>query len=354
MKLAIVSGGTGGHIYPGIALAEELLSRGGHTEVLFIGSLEGLEKKIVKAYGFKIKLIRARALLRKVSYKALSAPFVSLIGFFQSIFILLKFSPKVLVATGGYVSLPVTAAAKILRVPIVLLEQNVLPGFVNRLCSRLADKVFLSFVESKKYLSGEVVGNPVRRSVLNMQRSIAREDLKISAELRVVLVMGGSQGSKKINELVLSSLERIPDNVFVLHIVGGRDYGWVKNYLEGKAIKNYQALPYLENIATALAVADLVVSRAGATAIAEFLARGLPMILIPFPYAADNHQLLNAQVLVKEGCAKLVEEKDFSSDKFIQLIGAEGQGYDKMKQACHRLAKPDAAERIVDYLNERV
>lgn len=348
MKIAIVSGGTGGHIYPGIALAQEIKRRDPGASILFIGSEEGLENELIPREKYPVKLIKSRALLRKFSYKAVSAPFVSAIGFFQSIWILKFFSPKFLVSTGGYASLPVVLAARLLRIPVLLHEQNVLPGAVNRISQRFAKRIFLSFYESLKYMKGEVVGNPVRREIIEAERERARKNLSLSSDQKVVLVMGGSQGSKKINETVLSSLDRLPSDLKILHIIGNRDFGWVNRYLEGKKMQNYQALPYLHAMADALAACDLVVSRAGATAIAEFLVRGLPMVLVPFPYAADDHQRLNAEAIAQKGGALMVEDSDLTPEKFISILADSSLNYGKMKKAAKKLAKPNAAERIVE------
>jgi len=349
MKVVIAAGGTGGHIYPGMAVAEEIRRRDPQAEILFIGSQEGLEKDIIPREGYRLKLIFARALLRKLSYKSISAPFISLFGFFQALSILIKVRPPVLFATGGYVCLPVVAAAKILGINIFIHEQNVIPGMVNRLCSRLAKKVFLTFPESLKYISGEIVGDPVRQVIINMDRRCARDTLKLAEDKKVVVIMGGSQGSKKINEIVISAAEKIPEGFECIHIIGNRDFPWVNNYLKGKKILNYRSLPYVyAEMPLLLAAADVVVSRAGATAISEFLAKGLPMILIPFPYAAENHQMLNANAIAKSGAALVIDEKEFSAEKLLSLLTTEALDYAKMKTASMALAKPDAAERIVD------
>jgi len=351
MKVVIVSGGTGGHIYPGIAIAEEIKRRDPGAEILFIGSKDGLEKELVTKAGYDLRLIRSRALLRKISYKAISAPFVATVGLFQALVLLARERPGAIISTGGYASLPVVLAAKLLRTPIVMHEQNVLPGAVNRFCKRFADKIFISFPESQKYLTGEVVGNPVRKSIFNADKESARKAIGLSPDLKVVLIMGGSQGSKKINETVISSLYKLPVGIQVLHIVGTRDFGWVSRYLQGKEIRNYFPLPYLHsNIADALAAADLVVSRAGATAIAEFLARGLPMILIPFPYAAEDHQMLNAKAIERAGAAVIAEDKDLTPERFIGLITDSTLNYAKMGAAAKVLAREDSAERIVNYI----
>ena len=342
MKIVIVSGGTGGHIYPGIAIAEEIKMRDTNASILFLGSEKGLEKELVAGKGYAIKLIKSR--------KTISSLFISLIGFFQALVILRGFSPKALIATGGYASLPAVLAAKVLRIPIVLHEQNVLPGTVNRLGQRLAEKVFLSFAESLKYIPGEVVGNPVRREILEAQKENARGKLNLPLDKKVILVMGGSQGSKKINETVISSLANLPADKHILHIVGARDFGWVNSYLKDRKINNYQAFPYVHEMGNILAAADIVISRAGATAIAEFLVRGLPMVLIPFPYAADNHQLLNAKAVADAGGAIIVDDRDFTPARFIELINDAALNYDKMSQAVKKLARPQAAKRIVSYI----
>ncbi len=352
MKIAIVSGGTGGHIYPGIAIAQEIKRRDPHASILFLGSEEGMEKALIAREGYPIRLIRARAMLRRLSYKAVSAPFVCLIGFFQALRILKEFSPEVLVSTGGYASLPAALASRLLGIPVVLHEQNVLPGAVNRFCARFAKKVFLSFPGSLKYMKGEVSGNPVRRQILEAKRDAARKKFDLRHDDKVILIMGGSQGSKHINQTVLSSLSALPADTVVLHIIGNRDFGWASRFLEGKAIKNYRALPYLHDMGEALAAADLAVSRAGATAIAEFLARRVPMILIPFPFAAQDHQRLNAEAAAQSGAAVIIADKNFTPEKFIESVKDSLKRYDKMKDAQGPPGKPDAAERIAGFIYE--
>jgi len=348
VKIAIVSGGTGGHIYPGIAIAEEIKKRDPLAQVLFIGSKEGLEKDIVAKKGYRLKLIRSRALLRKLSYKAVSSPFICGIGFFQALFILNTFSPKVLVSTGGYASLPAVLAAKLLSIPIFVCEQNVLPGMVNRFCAKIAKKVFLSFPDSLTYIKGEVVGNPVRPQIIAADAKEARQKLNLRTDKKVVLVMGGSQGSEKINQAVVASIPNLPQDVYVLHIVGHRDFCAVNSSISARDLNNYKAVAYIDDMAVVLAAADLVISRAGATAISEFLVRGLPMVLIPFPYAASDHQSLNANSISKMGAAIVIADSDFTAEKFIKLVSDSSINYAKMGKAAQALAKLDASERIVN------
>ncbi|KAF0134177.1 MAG: UDP-N-acetylglucosamine--N-acetylmuramyl-(pentapeptide) pyrophosphoryl-undecaprenol N-acetylglucosamine transferase [Candidatus Saganbacteria bacterium] len=342
MRIVIAAGGTGGHIYPGIAIAEALKNH----EVLFIGSLEGLEKDIIKNEGYKIELIHARALLRKISYQALSAPFIAIAGFFDTVKILKSYKPKAVVVTGGYVSFPVIAAAIFLRIPFVLHEQNVLPGFTNRFWAKRAKLVLLSFEESLKYINGTVVGNPVRKRILSIQRVV--EDA--SSSTKRILIIGGSQGALSLNKEIISSLEELKDYQ-ITHIIGKRDYARILNGLDLSKYPNYHAFEYLHSIEDAYKNADIVVSRAGATAIAEILSIGLPSILIPFPYAADGHQDINAEVASKAGAAFILKDKDIKQlPALIKSISLSM--LNEMKIAASKLVKKDPANKIADLLNE--
>jgi UDP-N-acetylglucosamine--N-acetylmuramyl-(pentapeptide) pyrophosphoryl-undecaprenol N-acetylglucosamine transferase len=346
MRIAIAAGGTGGHIYPGIAVAQEIKSKDPAAVILFIGGREGLEKDLVPRAGFKIKLIWARALLRKLSYKAVSAPFISVVGFFQALKVLHDFSPSILFSTGGYASLPVVLAAKVMGIPILLHEQNILPGAVNRFCSRFARKVFLTFDDSSRYMTGEVVGNPVRQEVLSANRASARQELGLRDNQKMILIMGGSQGARRINQAIWEAAAEIPAGTCVYHIIGKRDYG----RLTVKDSDSYHPLNYVHTVAPLLAAADLVVSRAGATAMAEFLARHLPMVLVPFPYSAEDHQRLNARFVQKAGAAVVVEDADFNAGSFIRLLKNTGLNYAKMQTAAAALARPTAGRIITNYI----
>jgi UDP-N-acetylglucosamine--N-acetylmuramyl-(pentapeptide) pyrophosphoryl-undecaprenol N-acetylglucosamine transferase len=339
MKIAIAAGGTGGHIYPGIAIAEELRAIDPENELLFIGSYEGLEGNIVKHEGFEIKLIHARALLRKISYKAISAPFMTIIAFFEAIYILLSFKPEMLVVTGGYVSFPVICAAVILRIPFLLHEENVLPGITNRIWHRFARVVTLSFEETLEYMDGTVTGNPVRKRILSAKRK--------TSEKKTVAIIGGSQGAKSINKAVVSQLKNLEDYK-IFHIIGNRDYDKITEFVEYANYPFYHPLSYVNNIEEVLAQSDLVVSRAGATAISEILALGLPSILVPFPYSAEGHQNLNADVLVNAGAAHVLPDsklKKLSSE--ISSILSNEDELKNMREAAAKIVKKGAAREIV-------
>lgn len=349
MKIIIVSGGTGGHIYPGIAVADEIRKRAPQAEILFIGSREGLERELVPKAGYAIKFISARAFIRKLSYKSITAPIAAFWGFMQSLIILKSFQPKLLLATGGYASLPVIMAAKIVGVPIYILEQNVLPGITNRFFFRFARQTFLSFSESLRFVSGKVVGNPVRREIIEREREKARADLGYSDGDRLVLVMGGSQGARKINQALIEALPLINDSkVKILHIVGRRDAVLVERLLAQKHYSFYRKLDYVYNIEDILAASDLVVSRAGATAIAEFLVKGIPMVLVPFPFSAEGHQDINAKVVAEAGAARIISNEELTPEKLLAVFNLEEEALSKMKANCKKLALPDAAKEIVN------
>lgn len=349
MKIVIVSGGTGGHIYPGIAIAEELRARDQKAELLFIGSSEGLEKELVPRAGFNIKLIKARALPRKLSYKAISAPFVSAVGFFQALALIIAFKPQALISTGGYASLTSVVAARLLSVPVYIHEQNVFPGITNRLCFRFANKIFLSFQESLAFHAGIVVGNPIRKEILAINKEAARKSLSIPGGKKVVLIMGGSQGARTINQTIIKSLAKIDGNKWeIIHLIGKRDYAPMTINLANYPF--YRPVDYLYNVGEAIAASDLVVSRAGATAIAEFTAGGVPMILVPFPFSAEGHQDLNAAVAAKAGAGIVIKNDNFVPEVFIETLKEMENKLNQMGQAAKSLAKPAAARKIVDII----
>ncbi len=348
MKIAIVSGGTGGHIYPGLAVADELARKHPDAEIIFLGSRAGLESDLVPRAGYRIELIRARALLRKLSYQAVSAPFVTLLGFVQALGLLRKLRPQAVLSTGGYASLPVVLAAKLLGIPIYLHEQNLLPGFTNRCCARWAKEVFLSFEASKKYLPGTVTGNPVRREIIAADREASRRQLGYRPDDLVVFVMGGSQGARSINLAVAAALPKLDGAAKIIHVVGKRDAALVESALGGARYPFYRKLDYLYNVGEMLAAADLAVSRAGATALAEFTCRGLPMVLVPFPYSAEGHQELNARAVAEAGAGIMVQDGEFTPERFAALVSGQGLDLAAMGAASQQLGRPDAAAKIVE------
>jgi len=353
MKVLMVGGGTGGHVYPAIAIAEAVQERILDSKILFVGSEEGIEVRIIPRERFSLVTIKSRGMLRKVSFKAISAPFMAIAGFFQSLNIIRSFRPDIIVATGGFVSLPVVVAGFFLRVPIVLHEANVVPGLTTRICKWFASRIIISFESSRKYFRFRKVfciGVPVRKEIIRSVKGIAIQNLGLRQEQKIVLVLGGSQGAMSINKVVVDSLPELETlNIAMLHVCGERDHSWIIEATKDR-YPFYHLFAYMFNIWDGLAAADVAVSRAGAMAISEILARGLPSILVPFPYSSEGHQDHNADVLVKGGAAILIKDRDLNRETLVngikQLLN-DRQSYLNMQNACRTLSRPDAANEIV-------
>ncbi len=378
VRVAIASGGTGGHIYPAIAIAQELQNRDIGNEILFIGSEEGLEKKILSLERFSFKTIKARGMLRKLSFKSISAPFLAIYAVFQALKILRSFKPDILITTGGYVSLPTGIAAKLLRIPILVHEQNVTPGISSRITGFFAKKVTVSFDNTYKYFfkrKTAVTGNPVRKRIINAIKSVSLQKLNLDQKRKTLLILGGSQGARKINETVIEAIDDLcKEGLQIIHVTGERDYEFVVSKTEKRLLdiekeipfvkakkrqvtlakfKQYHPIPYMVNIWDGLAAADLVVSRAGGTAIAEITTRGLPSILIPFPFSADGHQEKNAKILEGKKAAVIVKNKELSKDSLVNIIRNLFNDPVKLKNimtASKSFSKADAAEQIAQVI----
>jgi len=341
MKIAICAAGTGGHIYPGIAVAKSILNDGPGSSVMFFCSGRKIESEIFSGEKF---------IVRQASF------FRSLISFAFS-------RPDVLLSMGGASGLPVILAAKLLFIPVVLHEQNVLPGKANRLAGRLAKKVAVSFEGTKTYLKGpaaEVTGNPVRQEILDAQRDRSRAKMNIREGSFTVLVVGGSQGAVTVNKAVVEMLSFISGKgMTVIHICGSKDLEAAKGRSGSvnSSGTDYRLFPYLHDVSAALASSDLVVSRAGATALSEIAAKGLPSILIPYPYAAEDHQTLNAQVFGERGASVILKDGSLSgealSDIIISLMNDRG-ALKRMSVNAASLSRPGASEDLKRLVYEAI
>lgn len=356
MKVIMVGGGTGGHIYPAIAIAEAIQDKILDSQILFIGSEEGLEVDLIPKERFSLVTIKSRGMLRKFSYKAISSPFIAIAGFFQSIGIIRSFKPDVIVATGGFASFPVILAGCFLRVPVVLHEGNVTPGLTTRICKWLASRIIISFEASRKYFMWRkvyVTGCPIRKEIVKTVKGIAIQNMGLRQDQKIILVLGGSQGAKSINKVIVDSLPDLSSlNVQLIHVCGQRDHSWVMGSIKGN-YPFYHLVPYMYNIWDGLAAADMVISRAGATIISEILARGLPAILIPFPYSAEGHQDHNAKLLEEAGSAIVINDKELDKDRLVpelkKLLDDKPMLL-SMQSASRALGKPDAAKEVVNII----
>lgn len=356
MKVLMVGGGTGGHVYPAIAIAQVLQERDLKCEILFVGSEGGIETKIVPNERFSIVTIRAKRMLRKLSFASIISPLYSILAFFDAIKIIRTFKPQVIVATGGFVSLPVVVAGSFNRVPIVLFDGNILPGLSARICKWFASRILVAFGSSRKhYLFRKVytIGGPVRKEILKAVKGISIQNLGLRQDKKTVLVIGGSQGARSINNAVVEMLPKINDNdLQLIHISGDRDHETVLNDTQDK-FRSYTLLPYMHNIWDGLAAADIVISRAGATAISEIIARGLPSIIIPFPYSANKHQELNAALLGNAGAAVILKDDELSGDRLykeIMEILSNKDKMTKMQGASITLANTNASVDAVNII----
>lgn len=363
MRILIAAGGTGGHIYPGIAIAQQLKKKNPGNQILFIGSKNGLEKKILSAYQFDLKFISVRGLQRKISWKAILAFLYFPWSLIQSFFLIFFYKPQVVVLTGGYVSLPVALVARLLKIPTVLHEQNVLPGLTNRIISCFVNRIALSWQESQPYFRQKnkllVTGNPLRVQFLETSRKAGLTKLSLKDGIKTILVLGGSQGAKKLNETVYSLILKLQGNLSfqIVHICGERDYPSLKSNTAELSEKYYKLISYMPDIWNAYACADLAVSRAGALALSELLCCKVPAILIPFPFSAEGHQDLNAKVLERAGAAIVMSNDELSADTLLSIISkllADEEKLNSMKAAAAKLAKRQAAETITEIIYDLI
>jgi UDP-N-acetylglucosamine--N-acetylmuramyl-(pentapeptide) pyrophosphoryl-undecaprenol N-acetylglucosamine transferase len=353
--MVIAGGGTGGHIFPGIAVADEFTARHEDAEVMFIGIEKGLEARVIPQEGYTIKFIKAEGVLGKSILRKASALIKMVGSIFTSKAILREARPDIVVGTGGYVSVAPVVAARLLSLPIVILEQNLVPGLANRMLSKIADAVAVTYHESMSFFPRAktyLTGNPIRRMITEGKREAALEFFKLNPEKATVLVLGGSAGAAAINNAVLNALNNMLDireEVQFLHQTGERDYEGVRRAYR-KLEFTAMAAPFVYQMAEAYAAADLVISRAGATTLAELTALGKPSIIIPYPYAA-GHQEFNARKLLESGAARMFPESELTGEKLAaeikELCSSEEKRREMAKQA-RALGRPDAAMKVVD------
>jgi UDP-N-acetylglucosamine--N-acetylmuramyl-(pentapeptide) pyrophosphoryl-undecaprenol N-acetylglucosamine transferase len=358
MKIMIAGGGTGGHVYPGIAVAEELLRRRPNAEVVFVGGRRGLEAQAVPESGFRIRFIVTRGFPRRAWWRWPGAVLANLVGFVQALWVVASERPDAVLGTGGYVSGPVSLASWLLGRPLLLQEQNSIPGLANRWLARVADEVHLSFTEARAYFKRKdnlkVTGNPVRAHVLGGDRGQGLRTFDLAEGKPTVFVFGGSRGAHRINEASLDAMRRLKGRVELQFILqtGRDDYEWARKTADGEQLPA-RVVPFLKDIHLAYAVADLVVCRSGAMTLAEIAACGTPAILVPYPHAAHNHQEVNAHNLVERGAAALVLDRELTGERLAREIAhlvADRQTLRRMSANARTFARLDAAERIVKSL----
>jgi UDP-N-acetylglucosamine--N-acetylmuramyl-(pentapeptide) pyrophosphoryl-undecaprenol N-acetylglucosamine transferase len=349
--MLIEGGGTGGHLFPGIALAEELLGRGPGHSVLFVGTQHGIEARAVPRAGFDLELIKVGGLKGKGLWGWLKGLLRIPRAIWQSRRILKKYKPDVVVGVGGYASGPVLLAAWLMRLPTAVLEQNALPGMTNRVLGRFVRRVFVAFSQAEKFFKKsklQLLGNPVRKALADSLQQ-AREP----GPGKHLLVFGGSQGARILNQVVPDAMKtltgRLPD-LEIVHQTGERECDEVKQRYQERGV-DAEVLPFIHDMAAAYRRADVVISRAGATTVAELSLCRKPAVLIPFPYAADNHQVINAQALVEADAAVMILQSDLDAKILAEEVGAilaDEKRRTAMEEAAGKVGRPRAARDICE------
>ena len=351
-RVVIAGGGTGGHLYPGIAVARELLGREPGSQVTFAGTASGIEARVLPKEGFELDLLRSAGLKGKSWRAAVRGLGLLPLSAIDAWRIVSRRAPDVVVGVGGYSSGPVVLAAVIRRVPTLLLEQNALPGFTNRSLARYVSRAAVTFESTASYFGGRaiVTGNPVRPEFFDDGPTAGPP-----AGRPRILIFGGSQGAHAINMAMVEAAPKLaahPGGLAITHQTGERDLEMVRRaYADAKLQARVE--PFLFEMDREMKEADLIVCRAGATTIAELTAAGRPAVLIPLPTAADDHQRKNADVLAAAGAAEQMDQTRLTGTALadrITSLAADRTRLSAMSQAARRLARPDAASAIVDTL----
>ena len=366
MKYIISGGGTGGHIYPALAIAKEIKSSDKNAEILYIGTKEGLEAELVPKEGVKFKPIRVKGLPRKINKKSFIALRELLAGLKESQRIIEDFKPDIVIGTGGYVCGPIVYKAARNKIPTIIHEQNAFPGITNKILSRYVDKVATTFDEASKYFKypDRVIntGNPIRTEILNRNKELSYKLLNIDSNKPFVLSFGGSGGQKKLNDAIFDILlNKLWNKDYqLIHITGKRLYDSFMEDIKANDIvlnKNIRILPYLYDMPDALNIADLLISSSGAITLAETSVIGLPSILIPKSYTAENHQEYNARAFENAGASIVILEKDLSGNVLNQTANnliEDQQQLRNMSMNSKKMGNKDATKQIVELIYEMI
>jgi len=352
MRLLIAGGGTGGHLFPGVALAEELRARDPEAAIKFVGTRRGIEARVLPDLGWDLEFIEVSGLKTVGAVGAVKGLFRLPRALWQARRIVKQWKPDAVIGVGGYASGPVVLAAKLRGIPTAICEQNSIPGLTNKLLGRVVRNVFLSFDESRRFFKTKKIvmsGNPVRRDLVQKLLAAAPEARSAVS----VLVVGGSQGAVAVNELASKALAVLAKEtaLAITHQTGEKDLEATSaRYRDAGVTADCRA--FIKDMAAAYQHADLIIGRAGATTVAELAIAGKPAIFIPYPFAADNHQELNAKEMADKGAALMFRQADLTADKLASelrpLLLDAGKRIE-MGAAMKSLAKPAAAGAVIDW-----
>lgn len=368
MRILFTGGGTAGHIFPIIAIAREIRKNypNDKIELFYIGPDDEF-RNLLSNEGIIVKTILAGKIRRFITPQSILLNFIDIffkfpISFLQAFFYIFIFSPDLIFSKGGYGSFPVVFNGWLYLTPIFLHESDAIPGLANRLASNFCIEIFISFpMEKMKFPVKKMIsiGNPIRKEILNGEKEKAKEYFGLSFEKPIILILGGSQGSQRINDKVLTVLPELLENFEVIHQTGSKNFKQIQNEakitVSPNFLKYYHISPFLseEELKHAFAVTDLVCSRAGAGSIFEISAVGKPSILIPLPESAQNHQVRNAYAYAKSGACLVIEETNLTPNFFIERIKylfSQPEKLEKMSECAKAFSKPNAAEIIAKYI----
>lgn len=358
-KFLFAGGGTGGHLFPAVAVAEKIRSILPEADILFVGTKTRIEGRVVPKLGFKFKAIWIKGFSRKITINNLLFPVKLIVSLVQSVLINLRFRPSVAIGTGGYVAGPAIWGSSLVGAKIMLIEQNSYPGVTTKLLQNYADEIHLSYEDSKKYFRNErklyMTGNPVRENLVRMKKSDVLPKFGLNLQKKTLLILGGSLGASSINSVVASQLKRLTD--LDIQIIWQTGIAYYEKHKDLSSEKVWISA-FIENMNDAYSACDLVLARAGATSIAEILFLGVPAILVPSPNVAENHQYYNAKSLADKGAALLLEDRDLKEKFFneVKSLLLDDSKLADMSQIAKQLSKPEAtsaiANRAIAYAKE--
>lgn len=367
MKVILSGGGTGGHIYPALAIASALEEKIPSIEFLYVGTSKGFEADIVPRYGIEFVSVNIEGLPRKISFRLFSAIAKLVIGIWKSKKILDTFTPELIIATGGYACGPISFLGAKRGVKLIVHEQNVVPGLTNRILARQADLICTTFQDSIRYFPENkkvvVTGLPVRSEIANTNREEGAEKLGLDPAKCTILSIGGSRGAEKINKAMVEVIKFYSNNtdVQIVHVTGEAGYesflSNIKKYGVNEKLDNVLVFPYIHEMNYALACADLVIGRAGASFISELTVKGIPAVLIPYPYASNNHQEYNALSLVRNNAAVMIKDSELEGHVLLDIIKniiEEKDILQKMKLNSESIRKTEAAEKITFLIEDMI
>lgn len=370
MKAIIAAAGTGGHINPGLAIANKIKQEEPNSKIIFIGTTRGIENDLVPRAGYELKTIEAYGLSKKISLTGIKHNIKTIESIKKAQKIIQEFKPNIVIGTGGYICGPVIMAAKKEKIPTILHESNAFPGLAVKMLSTKVDTILVGFEEAKKSLKRAkrvvVTGTPTKINKLNLsiqEKEKLKIELKLNKKLPIVLVFGGSQGAKRINDVLTKIIEKkLNKNYQIMWAPGPKNFDEVKKNLADKnilieKIENVRIVPYIYNMEEIMNIADLLVCRSGAITITEVSKLGKPAIFVPLPNVSNNHQQKNAEVLEKINAARIISDAEITEDKLnniIQQIIREPKKIEEMGKNARKINIPNVEDKIYEEIRKQI